>query len=1074
MKMNEKRKISGATASSQSKLRVRSTPNKVRQFAVDSPPESILQLLIESTQSAVFTVDTKLRYTSFNKRHAAIMKALYGQDIEIGESILDYQTVSADREKAKENLTQALQGVQFVAADYSGEMSLSRKYFEVAHSPLINARGQVVGVAVTAYEVTQRRRAEHAFLQSEARFRSVIENAPFGYFRISRNGLWEYVNPVWEKMFGFTQRDIVGKPFDAANLAPSRKFNRESFDRVLHGESVSGEYTFAAAGESLTHHKYQAQPVKLGEEIIGVEGFIEDITEAKNAAEALKISETRFRELTDRLPVSVWEVDRNGEFIYSNRAGIELHGYTWGDPLNLWGVIAPESRESTRQGFNRVLETKTGITMELTGLRKDGMLVPELAYVSCIMRDDEVTSVLGITLDVTERKQFEHKLQVSEQKYRSLFENMTNGLAYCQIVYEGGKPVDFTILNVNQTFERVTGLRSVEGTKLTAVIPNIKKNNPELFEKFFQTAETGKPVDFEILLDGLALWLHFSVYSPQPGHIVAIFEDITRRKKTEEALRASEQIYRSLFDNMTNGLAYCQMVYEDGKPVDFKYLNVNETWYKITGYKDVIGKTLTQVFPDIQTTNPALLNNYDQVARYGQPFGFENYFPLVKSWIKVFAFCPQQGYFVAVVEDTTQRKQAETALRESEQKYRSLFENMINGFAYCQMIYENGQPVDYVYLDTNRSYSKLTGLTNVVGKRVTEVMPTIRRDMPHLFELYGEVAETGKAADFEIYLAPLKIWLHISAYSPQKGYFVAIFENITQRKRAEEALQESEQRFRELSDLLPMSVWEIDTHGSLLYVNQEGQRLHGAKYGQHDSSLEIIAPEDRVRVSEFIQDALRGQTTGPFEYNALRTDGTTFPGLIYVSRVMRYGKVRGLRGIHVDISEQKKNEQIILKSLEKESQLRANLEQQEKQRIEFTRFIVHELKTPLSALLASCDMLVDVYKERPASEVAENILRSANNLNRRVDELYDMAKGEIGILTLVKKETDIYKLVSQLLDEIAPLTAKKKLTLAHNVPPGTLLATIDEMRIRQVLTNLINNAIKFTPEGGKIAVRVTA
>lgn len=129
------------------------------------------------------------------------------------------------------------------------------------------------------------------------------------------------------------------------------------------------------------------------------------------------------------------------------------------------------------------------------------------------------------------------------------------------------------------------------------------------------------------------------------------------------------------------------------------------------------------------------------------------------------------------------------ALFESEMKYRTLFTNMLEGVAYCRMIYDKeGKPVDWVYLDVNRSFERLTGLENVVGKRVLEVIPDIKRESPEIFGIYGRVASRGIPEEVEITFAPLHLDLQISVFSPEPGYFVAVFWDISDRKRAENAI----------------------------------------------------------------------------------------------------------------------------------------------------------------------------------------------------------------------------------------------------------------------------------------------
>ncbi len=167
--------------------------------------------------------------------------------------------------------------------------------------------------------------------------------------------------------------------------------------------------------------------------------------------------------------------------------------------------------------------------------------------------------------------------------------------------------------------------------------------------------------------------------------------------------------------------------------------------------------------------------------------------------------------FIDIVRDITERKKAEETLKENEQKYWSLFENMTNGFAYCQIILdETGKAADFVYLEANNAFERITGLRkkDVIGKKVTQAIPGIKEAHPELFDIYGKVALTGESSRFELEFKPLDIWMAISAYSQKKGYFAALFENITERKQLSKKLEDYskgleftvEQRTKELRE----------------------------------------------------------------------------------------------------------------------------------------------------------------------------------------------------------------------------------------------------------------------------------
>lgn len=193
-------------------------------------------------------------------------------------------------------------------------------------------------------------------------------------------------------------------------------------------------------------------------------------------------------------------------------------------------------------------------------------------------------------------------------------------------------------------------------------------------------------------------------------------------------------------------------------------------------------------------------------------------------WVRIYSrpFF-KNGKFLGVrgvLTDIHEHKSAKGALQEKENLYRSLFENMLEGLAYCKMLYDDaGRPIDWIFLDVNRAFDRLVGLQDVVNKKISEVIPDLQETNPELFEIYGRVALTARPENFEVYIKPLESWLNISVFSPMKEHFVAVFENVTERKRADQELRTSESKYKSLVETIPQKIFAKDKNSVYLSCN---------------------------------------------------------------------------------------------------------------------------------------------------------------------------------------------------------------------------------------------------------------
>ena len=235
-------------------------------------------------------------------------------------------------------------------------------------------------------------------------------------------------------------------------------------------------------------------------------------------------------------------------------------------------------------------------------------------------------------------------------------------------------------------------------------------------------------------------------------------------------------------------------------------------------------------------------------------------------------------------------------------------------------------------------------------------------------------------------------------------------------------------------------------------------------------SMQLVYPEDRERVRESAIKILRGESTTPYKYRIVNKDGQIRWLLESVASIQYQGK-RAVLGHAMDITESELAQAKLEESYEKERRLRQELELEVQRRVEFTRALVHELKTPLTPIMSSSDLLVSGLKEEPWLSVAQNIQRGAINLNKRIGELLDLARGEIGMLRLNPKRVDVLKLLQLTGSEMSVVASSNGQILKVELPPSLPMPWADEDRLRQIVQNLLVNATKFTPEGGTIYLR---
>lgn len=269
--------------------------------------------------------------------------------------------------------------------------------------------------------------------------------------------------------------------------------------------------------------------------------------------------------------------------------------------------------------------------------------------------------VCVVLLDLESRRRAEEALQESEEQFKTIFEMASIGMA--QADTQTGQ-----WLRVNQKICDITGYSPQE-----MLLMHVREiTHPEDSERdwsAFQNVVSGNAPNYQlekryIRKDGTIVWVNVNMtvsrdLSGRPLRTIATIEDITDRKRAEEALRKSEENYRLLFENMMAGFALHEMIYDgNGHPVDYRYLEINPAFEKLTGRKaeTMLGRTIKELMPH---TEAYWIETYGKVAKTGEPIAFQNYAQEIGRYFDVWAFSPAQDRFAVVFVDVTEQKKAD-------------------------------------------------------------------------------------------------------------------------------------------------------------------------------------------------------------------------------------------------------------------------------------------------------------------------------------------------------------------------------------------------------------------------------
>lgn len=560
-------------------------------------------------------------------------------------------------------------------------------------------------------------RALHA---TEARFRAIVEAAR-DYAIIltdAEDRITDWL-PGAEAVFGWTAAEAIGQP-GAMLFTPE--------DR--HGGAPETELEAARAHGSTPDVRWhvrkdgsrvfiQGTVVALLDEAGGLRGFQkigQDVTRSRLAEEALRESEARHSLLIGSLAQAVWETDGAGVVVadspswraHTGQTLEEWLGYGWLD------AIHPDDRAFAERQWREATAAGGLVNAEFRLRAPDGgWRWTNVRAAPVLDAEGTVRKWAGMNIDIDTRKRAEAALLESEARYRTLFESMDEGYLLSEVIFdENDKAIDIVFLEANPAAVRLAG-RDFTGQNMREIDPRYEEY---WYEAFGQVALTGESLRAEHYAEPHGRWFDFQltkVGPPDSRRVVSIYHDVTERRRAEQALRESEEKYRTLFDSIDEGFCVIEVLFDDaGRPTDYVFLETNGAFERQTGLADATGRRMRDLAPDHESH---WFEIYGQIALSGEPQRFEQTARALGRWYDVYAFRigrPEQRRVAILFNDIGERKQAERALQESEERQAFLLalSDALRPLAHSEDIQATTARLLGAHLGVDRAmYAEVTG-----------------------------------------------------------------------------------------------------------------------------------------------------------------------------------------------------------------------------------------------------------------------------------------------------------------------------------------------------------------------------
>ena len=921
----------------------------------------------------------------------------------------------------------------------------------------------------------QVRRRTADLARSEGTIKAILAASPVGIGLVDGEVMgWR--NPAMDVMLGRTPG--ADQEIGLAGLFADPEQYRQAQEALQKALAVGGQPQMETRWRRLDgqvfHCLLRLAPLEPGGQGRGAIAMASDITSRKQAEKTLAESEAKYRALIETTDTGFVILDPEGRVLDANQEYVRLSGHQNLEQIRGRSVLewtSPQDLERNGQEVGRCLRQGQVRNLEINYLVPGGGLLP-LEINATVVRSGERPVILSICRDISARKQAEEAMRENQERLRLLSGNLPNVMFY-QVLAPPGGSRRFTYVSGSVERLNEVGVEEVLADADLLYGQILPEYREQLVAREAQSLAGMSLFRMEVqaqLPSGRLRWFDItsSPRALEGGGVLwdGVEVDITERKQAELALRVSDEKHRLVLEESTDP------IFSFGP--DGTYLFVNQAFATPFGLKpaQIIGKRIWDIFPQEEAdkrfaaVKAVFASGQTKVIEVRVPQPVEDlYFVTSVKPVK-----DEQGRVVTVIcisKDITQRKQAEEALRESEERFRVISEESPLGIS---LLNQDGR---YEYV--NPAFVRMFGYTMdqiATGEdwfRLAFPDPVYRRQVQDTW-----IEDLGRFSPGEVRSRTFQVTCQDGSrktilFRPvtiAQGRQFVIYEDVTQRLEALEALKESERRYRELFDSMSDLIYTQDMEGRFLTVNPALAKLFGYP-------LEHLLGR---RAAEFMRPELREAFENEY-LGKLRQDGHHFGLSLYFAkdgsrRYIEYhsslvtpeGAQPYISGVGRDVTER----------INAEKQLRRLQEQLfQSQKIQalgvLAGGIAHDFNNVLQAISGYTQLMLAESQATPANrERLEHIEQSIARASGMIGHLMTLARKGQTRLERVDLNQEVRRTI-----KILEHTLPKMISIHGDLAPELAAVSADATQVEQILLNLATNAAQAMPQGGQLSFRTS-